>query len=96
MPLHGTPEIETYHPQLAYCVLQFVSKTTAEIMRGTGGAGPAVPRRDSSPTFAIVLNGMLRYWPKCNTSKEVMMMNELEEIIDALTVDGFSLNRMVR
>jgi serine/threonine-protein phosphatase 2A regulatory subunit B' len=29
-----------------------------------------------------VVNGLLRYWPKVNSPKEVMFLNELEEVLD--------------
>lgn len=88
MPLHGTEELETYHPQLAYCVLQFVSKS----------AGPSVDAANGHASHVvseIVLNGLLRYWPKCNSTKEVMFMNEFEEVIDALSYDAFAQFRTV-
>ncbi len=53
-----------YHPQLAYCVVQFLEK-------------------DPSLTEQVILN-LLRYWPKVHSPKEVMFLNELEEILDVI------------
>lgn len=65
VPLHAPEAINHYHPQLAYCVLQYISKD------------PSLIRP--------VINGLVRYWPKCNSNKEVMFLNELEELVDAMT-----------
>eukprot|EP00036_Acanthoecidae_sp_10tr_P009738 CAMPEP_0182918936 /NCGR_PEP_ID=MMETSP0105_2-20130417/2379_1 /TAXON_ID=81532 ORGANISM="Acanthoeca-like sp., Strain 10tr" /NCGR_SAMPLE_ID=MMETSP0105_2 /ASSEMBLY_ACC=CAM_ASM_000205 /LENGTH=559 /DNA_ID=CAMNT_0025056061 /DNA_START=227 /DNA_END=1906 /DNA_ORIENTATION=- len=82
MPLHGTAELETYHAQLAYCVLQFVQKSAGRPAAGS-------PQPPSESVTNIVMDGLLRYWPKCNSTKEVMFMNEFEEVIDALREDSF-------
>lgn len=59
-----------YHPQLAYCVVQFLEK-------------------DPSLTVEVV-NGILRFWPKVNSPKEVMFLNELEEILDVVDPKEFT------
>ncbi|EJD52951.1 protein phosphatase 2A regulatory B subunit [Auricularia subglabra TFB-10046 SS5] len=64
LPLHKVRSVSLYHPQLAYCVVQFLEK-------------------DSSLT-QDVLHGLLRYWPKVNSPKEVMFLNEVEEILDVI------------
>lgn len=64
LPLHKVKSLSLYHPQLAYCVVQFLEK-------------------DPSLTEEVVL-GLLRYWPKVNSPKEVMFLNELEEILDVI------------
>ena len=51
-----------YHPQLAYCVVQFLEK-------------------DSTLTEPVVM-ALLKHWPKTHSLKEVMFLNELEEILD--------------
>ncbi|KAI9484069.1 MAG: phosphatase 2A regulatory B subunit-domain-containing protein [Benjaminiella poitrasii] len=62
MPLHKPASLSTYHPQLAYCVVQFLEK---------------------DPTLTkTVVESLLRYWPKVNSAKEVMFLNEIEEILD--------------
>ncbi|KAI7879202.1 serine/threonine-protein phosphatase 2A [Mucor mucedo] len=62
MPLHKPSSLSTYHPQLAYCVVQFLEK---------------------DPTLTKdVVDCLLRYWPKVNSAKEVMFLNEIEEVLD--------------
>ncbi|ORY97639.1 phosphatase 2A regulatory B subunit-domain-containing protein [Syncephalastrum racemosum] len=62
IPLHKPSGLSLYHPQLAYCVVQFLEK-------------------DPNLTSGVV-NGLLRFWPKVNSAKEVMFLTELEEILD--------------
>ena len=62
IPLHKVKSLSLYHPQLAYCVVQFLEK---------------------DPLLAEeVMMGLLKYWPKVNSPKEVMFLNEVEEILD--------------
>jgi len=69
LPLHKVRSLSLYHPQLAYCVVQFLEK-------------------DSSLTEEV-LAGLLRYWPKVNSPKEVMYLNEVEEILDVIEPSEF-------
>ncbi|ORX98005.1 protein phosphatase 2A regulatory B subunit [Basidiobolus meristosporus CBS 931.73] len=69
IPLHKVKSLGLYHPQLAYCVVQFMEK-------------------DPSLT-EVVVGGLLRYWPKVNSPKEVMYLNELEEILDIMEPQEF-------
>lgn len=69
IPLHKTKSLTLYHPQLAYCVVQFLEK-------------------DPHLT-ETVLKGLLKYWPKTNSPKEVMFLNEVEEILDVIEVTEF-------
>ncbi|KAK2709558.1 serine/threonine-protein phosphatase 2A 56 kDa regulatory subunit gamma isoform-like [Artemia franciscana] len=64
LPLHKVRSLSVYHPQLAYCVVQFLEK-------------------DPSLTEPVVLS-LLKYWPKVHSPKEVMFLNELEEILDVI------------
>ncbi|KAK4053660.1 serine/threonine-protein phosphatase 2A 56 kDa regulatory subunit delta isoform [Microbotryomycetes sp. JL201] len=64
IPLHKVKGLALYHPQLAYCVVQFLEK-------------------DASLTQEVV-EGLLKYWPKVNSPKEVMFLNEVEEILDVI------------
>ncbi|BEI82081.1 hypothetical protein CcaverHIS002_0212410 [Cutaneotrichosporon cavernicola] len=64
LPLHKAKSLALYHPQLAYCVVQFLEK-------------------DPALTEEVIL-GLLRYWPKVNSPKEVMYLNEVEEILDVI------------
>ncbi|KAI1319704.1 hypothetical protein EDD11_003398 [Mortierella claussenii] len=64
LPLHKVKSLTLYHPQLAYCVVQFLEK---------------------DPTLTEeVVHGLLRFWPKVNSPKEVMFLNEIEEILDVI------------
>ncbi|KAE9399325.1 protein phosphatase 2A regulatory B subunit [Gymnopus androsaceus JB14] len=62
IPLHKVKSLSLYHPQLAYCVVQFLEK---------------------DPSLAEdVMMGLLKFWPKVNSPKEVMYLNEVEEVLD--------------
>lgn len=62
IPLHKVKSLSLYHPQLAYCVVQFLEKD------------PGLAEE--------VMVGLLKYWPKVNSPKEVMFLNEVEEVLD--------------
>lgn len=64
IPLHKVKSLSMYHPQLAYCVVQFLEK-------------------DGALAEEVVL-GLLKYWPKVNSPKEVMFLSEVEEILDVI------------
>jgi len=69
IPLHQSSSLNLYHPQLAYCIVQFLEKdvTLAE----------------------PIVRGLLRYWPKTCSQKEVMFLGELEEILDVIDSTNF-------
>ncbi|KAJ3192130.1 Serine/threonine-protein phosphatase 2A 56 kDa regulatory subunit gamma isoform, partial [Entophlyctis luteolus] len=69
IPLHKAKSLTLYHPQLAYCVVQFLEK-------------------DPTLTEEVVC-GLLRFWPKVNSPKEVMFLNEIEEILDVIEPQEF-------
>jgi serine/threonine-protein phosphatase 2A regulatory subunit B' len=69
IPLHKAHTLQTFHPQLAYCVVQFIEK-------------------DATLTESVV-QGLLKYWPKTCSFKEVMFLNELEEILDMIEAEHF-------
>lgn len=69
LPLHKAKSLTLYHPQLAYCVVQFLEK-------------------DPALTEEVVV-GLLRFWPKVNSPKEVMFLNEVEEILDVIEPTEF-------
>lgn len=64
LPLHKVKSLSAYHPQLAYCVVQFLDKDASL----------------SEP----VIRSLLKYWPKTHSPKEVMFLNEMEEILDVI------------
>ncbi|POR31040.1 Serine/threonine-protein phosphatase 2A 56 kDa regulatory subunit delta isoform [Tolypocladium paradoxum] len=70
LPLHKPKSLSMYHPQLAYCIVQFLEK-------------------DASLTEDVVL-GLLRYWPKVNSTKEVMFLNEVEDIFEVMDPAEFA------
>ncbi|XP_006811592.1 serine/threonine-protein phosphatase 2A 56 kDa regulatory subunit gamma isoform [Saccoglossus kowalevskii] len=69
LPLHKVKSLSVYHPQLAYCVVQFLEK-------------------DPSLTERVIM-GLLKFWPKTHSPKEVMFLNELEEILDVIEPSEF-------
>ncbi|XP_064623853.1 serine/threonine-protein phosphatase 2A 56 kDa regulatory subunit gamma isoform-like isoform X2 [Lineus longissimus] len=70
LPLHKVKSLSVYHPQLAYCVVQFLEK---------------------DPTLTEqVIKGLLKFWPKVHSPKEVMFLNELEEILDVIEPAEFA------
>ncbi|KAI9676028.1 MAG: Serine/threonine-protein phosphatase 2A 56 kDa regulatory subunit delta isoform [Caeruleum heppii] len=70
IPLHKVKSLSMYHPQLAYCIVQFLEK-------------------DAALTEEVVL-GLLRYWPKVNSTKEVMFLNEVEDIFEVMDPREFA------
>ncbi|KAG8988741.1 Serine/threonine-protein phosphatase 2A 56 kDa regulatory subunit delta isoform [Tulasnella sp. JGI-2019a] len=70
LPLHKVKSLTLYHPQLAYCVVQFLEK-------------------DSALTEEVLL-GLLKFWPKVNSQKEVMYLNEVEEVLDVIDPGEFT------
>lgn len=69
IPLHKSRSLSVYHPQLAYCIVQFLEK---------------------DPTLTDpVLKGILQNWPKVNSPKEVLLLNEVEEILDVIEPEEF-------
>jgi len=64
LPLHKVTYVNTFHPQLSYCVTQFLEK---------------------DPTLAPkVILCILKFWPATSSKKELMFLNELEEILDRI------------
>lgn len=62
LPLHKPRTLGLYHPQLSYCICQFVEK--------------------EPETVVPILKGMIRYWAWNNSSKQVLFLNELEEMME--------------
>lgn len=46
--------------------------------------------KDPSQSVPIIL-GLLRVWPKTNSTKEVMFLTEIEEILDIIPIEQFRL-----
>lgn len=70
IPLHKPKCLGLYHPQLAYCVVQFLEK-------------------DATLTESVIM-GLLKYWPKTCSQKEVMFLGEIEEILDVIEPTQFT------
>lgn len=70
LPLHKPRSISAYHPQLAYCIVQFLEK-------------------DRSLLRYVVNGGILKYWPKTDSAKAVMFLNELEEFLEMVSETDF-------
>ncbi|ODQ64185.1 protein phosphatase 2A regulatory B subunit [Nadsonia fulvescens var. elongata DSM 6958] len=69
IPLHKVKSVALFHPQLSYCIVQFLEK-------------------DQSLSYKA-LAGLIRFWPKCNSSKQVLVLNEIEDIIQILVPSEF-------
>lgn len=69
MPLHKVKGLSLYHPQLAYCIVQFLEKDPL--------------------LMEDVIMALLRYWPKINSPKEVMFLNEIEDIFEVMEPNEF-------
>ncbi|CAL8071906.1 unnamed protein product [Calicophoron daubneyi] len=64
IPLHKAKSLVMFHPQLAYCIVQFLDK-------------------DATLTEQVV-KGLLKFWPKTYSQKEVMFLGEIEEILEVI------------
>jgi serine/threonine-protein phosphatase 2A regulatory subunit B' len=62
IPLHKPYKLNLYHPQLSYCITQYVSKDIN--------------------TLSTVIDGLTRYWPWNHPSKQILLLNELEELLE--------------
>lgn len=62
IPLHKPRNVALYHPQLSYCISQYVEK--------------------DPETIVTILKGLIRFWPWNSSSKQVLFLNELEEIME--------------
>jgi hypothetical protein len=92
IPLHKVKSLSLYHPQLAYCVVQFLEKDqalTEEVMSNRETRRVGSLRRSLFLLFYQVVMGLLRYWPKINSPKEVMFLHEIEEILDLTEPNEF-------
>ncbi|XP_040207412.1 serine/threonine-protein phosphatase 2A 56 kDa regulatory subunit alpha isoform isoform X3 [Rana temporaria] len=74
IPMHTAKGLALFHAQLAYCVVQFLEKDAAL-------TEPAV--------YLQVIRGLLKFWPKTCSQKEVMFLGEIEEILDVIEPTQF-------
>jgi serine/threonine-protein phosphatase 2A regulatory subunit B' len=73
VPLHKAKTLDTFLPQLAYCVALFLSREH-ELSRE-------------------VLPALLRLWPVGNTAKQVLLLNELEDMLEYTREDDMTAIR---
>jgi len=85
LPLHKVKSLSMYHPQLAYCIVQFLEKDAAL----TEEVCKTSELLNDANTVQVVL-GLLRYWPKVNSTKEVMFLNEVEDIFEVMDPAEFA------
>ena len=99
LPLHKVKSLSMYHPQLAYCIVQFLEKDAAltEEVRLSWDDDPFLDHSPCRFTPADIANvgskvvlGLLRYWPKTNSTKEVMFLNEVEDIFEVMDPAEFA------
>ncbi|NWQ81627.1 2A5D phosphatase, partial [Columbina picui] len=74
LPLHKVKSLSVYHPQVR-------SASTGVNFQ------PLTLSLCTFPTQVIV--GLLKFWPKTHSPKEVMFLNELEEILDVIEPSEF-------
>ena len=83
IPLHKVKSLSMYHPQLAYCIVQFLEKDSSLTDEVSCSSIFCLLRKDSNVVMQVVC-GLLRYWPKVNSTKEVMFLNEVEDIFEVM------------
>ena len=86
IPLHKVKSLSMYHPQLAYCIVQFLEKDAAL----TEEVNITCTISASNANEIKVVLGLLRYWPKVNSTKEVMFLNEVEDIFEVMDPAEFT------
>ena len=93
LPMHKVKSLSMYHPQLAYCIVQFLEKDaslTEEVSEQFFFLLFFLLAFNlTSPVTQVVL-GLLRYWPKVNSTKEVMFLNEVEDIFEVMDPAEFA------
>ena len=69
LPLHKPRSIALYHPQLSYCISQYIEK--------------------DPETILPIVQGLIRYWPWISASKQVLFLNEIEEMLENCRAEQF-------
>ncbi|CAF5112008.1 unnamed protein product, partial [Rotaria sp. Silwood1] len=69
IPLHKAHSLSAFHPQLIYCIVQFIEK--------------------ESSLAEVIIKGLLKFWPKTCSTKEILFINEIEEILDVIDSKTF-------
>jgi serine/threonine-protein phosphatase 2A regulatory subunit B' len=96
LPMHKVKSLSMYHPQLAYCIVQFLEKDSS--LTEDVSSAPWLLNNlnffitshyaNLSPSQVVL--GLLRYWPKTNSTKEVMYLNEVEDIFEVMDPGEFA------
>ncbi|XP_034153229.1 serine/threonine-protein phosphatase 2A 56 kDa regulatory subunit gamma isoform isoform X1 [Esox lucius] len=77
LPLHKVKSLSVYHPQRLVSSLRQLAYCVVQFLE-----------KDSTLTEPVVM-ALLKYWPKTHSPKEVMFLNELEEILDVIEPSEF-------
>jgi serine/threonine-protein phosphatase 2A regulatory subunit B' len=98
LPLHKPRSVAVYHPQLSYCISQYVEKdpeTIVSVVEVISLQNIRVILRQIcqilssllclssfliSKFFCLEYQGLARFWPWGCASKQVLFLNELEEV----------------
>jgi len=64
LPLHKVTYLSIFHPQLSYCLVQFLTKEAS--------------------LAPIVFGALLKLWPATNSKKQLLFLNELDELLDVV------------
>ncbi|XP_053744336.1 serine/threonine-protein phosphatase 2A 56 kDa regulatory subunit gamma isoform-like isoform X2 [Synchiropus splendidus] len=89
LPLHKVKSLSVYHPQVSGASLGFgdVYLTPLSVPQ-LAYCVVQFLEKDSTLTEPTVM-ALLKYWPKTHSPKEVMFLNELEEILDVIEPSEF-------
>lgn len=88
--MHRISTVGMFHTQLSYCVTQFVDKDKQVSHRALCSFQSThvvlCPRSPSTPTppqlAVAVIKGLLRLWPRTDSGKEIILLQELEELLE--------------
>jgi serine/threonine-protein phosphatase 2A regulatory subunit B' len=69
LPLHRHKSMAVYHPQLKYCVTQFLGK--------------------APDLVEPVIRYLIKYWPKAAAQKQVLFLNQVDEIMGQVDYNEF-------
>ncbi len=102
LSLHVPKTLSNLHPQLAYCIVQFIEEdpnltvpvftcmdlhSIAATYSATNSIITCLTITHLLPTL---LSALLKYWPKMNSPKEVLCSMKVEEIMDIIDADEFT------
>ncbi|MEQ2193117.1 Serine/threonine-protein phosphatase 2A 56 kDa regulatory subunit delta isoform, partial [Xenoophorus captivus] len=91
LPLHKVKSLSVYHPQVSDPPVLRLCCTALPDSGSVLQLAYCVVQfleKDSSLTEPVIM-GLLKFWPKTHSPKEVMFLNELEEILDVIEPSEF-------